>query len=245
MLRAGMMPSIAALKPVASFCADTKEPRIMFDFAKSREHMVESQIRTSDVMDLDLLLAFRRTPREKFVPRSRTALAYSDEHVEIDEGRVLLRPRDLAKMVQAADVESTDIVLDIACGRGYSTAILASLAETVVGLDTSDEIVNRATELLVETDVSNAAILKADLKAGAAEHGPFNVIFVNGALPEVPQGWWAQLADGGRLVCIIQNGPVGRATVFTKSGQAIGERVVFDTSAPYLPGFAPERSFVF
>jgi len=217
----------------------------MFDFAKAREHMVESQIRTSDVMDLDLLLAFRNIPREKFVPRSRIAVAYSDQHVDIDNAGVLLRPRDLAKMVQAAEVEATDIVLDIACGRGYSTAILASLAETVVGLETSDDLVTRATELLVDADISNAAILKADLKAGAAEHGPFNVIFVNGAVTEVPQSWWSQLADGGRLVCIMQKGPVGRATVFTKSGQAKGERVAFDTSAPYLLGFAPEPSFVF
>jgi protein-L-isoaspartate(D-aspartate) O-methyltransferase len=217
----------------------------MFDTAHAREQMVESQIRTADVTELDLLAAFRRTPRDRFTPTARTALAYSDRHVELEDGCVMLRPRDLAKMAQAADIEASDVVLDIACGRGYSTAILAQLADTVVGLETSEEKVTRATELLVETDISNAAVLSGELKAGAAQHGPFNVIFVNGAVASVPKAWFDQLADGGRLVCIVQSGPVGRASVFKKSGAAIGERVAFDTSAPYLPGFEPEVAFTF
>lgn len=211
----------------------------------SREAMIESQIRVADVTEMEILRAFRRTPREMFVPTSKKAVAYADRHVETDEGRIMLAPRDLAKMVQAADISDTDVVLDIACGRGYSTAILAQVADTVVGLETSDEAVDRATELLVEIDISNAAIVKGDFKSGASAHGPFDVIFVNGALPAVYEPWFAQLADGGRLVCIIQSGPVGRATVFKKSGDAVGERVAFDASAPYLPGFAPEPAFTF
>lgn len=217
----------------------------MFDFAKSRDHMVESQIRTNDVTEPAILKAFRTTSRERFVPKSKMALAYGDAHVEVDEGRVMLRPRDFAKLVDAADIRPSDVVLDVACGRGYSTAIMARLADTVVGLETSDDAVAKATELLIDEDISNAAIVKGDLKAGASEHGPYNVIFVNGAISEVPKGWLSQLANNGRLVCIIQNGPVGHATVFTKSGDAVGNRVVFDASAPILPGFAAEPSFVF
>lgn len=216
----------------------------MIDFSASRDSMVESQIRTADVTDLKLLYALRHTPREKFVPTSKLALAYADRTIEIDEGRVMLAPRDLAKMIKAADIDPTDVVLDIACGRGYSTAILAQLCDTVVGLETSDEEVDRATERLVEVDINNAAILKGDLKSGAAQHGPFNVIFVNGAVAQVCQSWLSQLADGGRLVCIVQNGPIGRATVYKKTGTAIGNRIAFDASAPYLPGFAPELAFV-
>ncbi len=210
-----------------------------------RDAMIESQIRVADVTELDILRAFRQTPRELFVPTSKKALAYADRNIETDEGRIMLAPRDLAKLVQAADIEATDVVLDIACGRGYSTAILAQLADTVVGLESTDEAVDRATELLVDIDISNAAIVKGDLKSGATEHGPFNVIFVNGALPVVHQPWFSQLADGGRLVCIIQNGPVGHATVFRKSGEAVGERVVFDSNASFLPGFEPKPAFTF
>ena len=157
----------------------------------------------------------------------------------------MLSPRDLAKMIQAVDIEPSDVVLDLACGRGYSSAILAQLADTVVGLETDEAAVARATELLVEADISNAAVVQGDLKSGAAEHGPFNVIFIGSAVPAVHQPWFSQLANGGRIVCIVQNGPVGRVTVFTKSGDAVGQKVIFDTSAPHLPGFEPEAEFVF
>ncbi len=217
----------------------------MTDFSAARDAMIESQIRTSDVTDLAVLAAFRSIARETFVPTARKALAYADCHVETDAGRTMLSPRDLAKMVQAVEIEPNDVVLDLACGRGYSSAILAQLADTVVGLETDEAAVERATELLVESDVSNAAIVQGDLKSGAAEHGPFNVIFVGGAVPAVHQPWFSQLANGGRIVCIIQNGPVGRVTVFTKSGDAIGQKVIFDSSAPYLPGFEPAAEFVF
>lgn len=217
----------------------------MFDFSAARNHMVESQIRTSDVTDMNVLGAFRSVSRENFVPKSQQALAYGDAHVDLGDGRTMIRPRDFAKMVQAADIAPTDVVLDIACGRGYSTAVLSYLGETVVGLEETDEAVENATTQLVAADITNAAVVKGGLKAGAAEHGPFNVIFVNGAVAEVPKTWFDQLANEGRLVCLVQNGPVGHVCVYTKAGDSVGERVVFDASAPLLPGFAAAPEFVF
>ncbi|GLQ21335.1 protein-L-isoaspartate O-methyltransferase [Algimonas porphyrae] len=216
-----------------------------FDFDAARETMVESQIRTADVTDLDLLAAFRRTPREKFVPANRMALAYGDAVVDYGDGRSLLRPRDFAKLVQAADIKANEVVLDLGCARGYSTAILAQIAETVVGLETDEDRVTRATDLLTDIGVLNAAVVQGDLKRGAAEHGPFDVIIVNGAVSAVPQAWFGQLANGGRLAVIMRDGPIGRATLYTKSGDAVGDRVVFDANAPMLSGFEVEPSFVF
>lgn len=217
----------------------------MFDVSAARAHMVESQIRTSDVTNLSLLGAFRSVAREAFVPKAQQALAYGDAHILLDENRVMLRPRDFAKMVQAADIQPSDIVLDVACARGYSTAILAQLADTVVGLETSDECVNRATELLVAAEVTNAAIVKGELKSGASEHGPFDVIFINGAVSAVPKTWLGQLANNGRLICLVQNGPIGHVTLFQKTGDVVGERVAFDASAPHLTGFEAQPEFVF
>ena len=214
-----------------------------FDFKAARETMVESQIRTADVTDLDLLAAFRRVPRERFVPSSKMALAYGDSVVKYDDGRTLLRPRDLAKLIQAADIQPDEVVLDIASGRGYSVAVLSHIAETVVGLETEEETVDRASDLLTDINVLNAAIVKGDLKRGASEHGPFDVIIVNGAVAEVPEAWFSQLSNGGRLAVIIKSGPIGRATIFTKSGDAIGDRVVFDANAPFLEGFEPIKAF--
>lgn len=216
----------------------------MFDVSAARAHMIESQIRTSDVTDLAVLAAFRSVAREAFVPKAQMALAYGDAHIKLETNRIMMRPRDFAKMVQAADIQPADIILDVACARGYSTAVLAQLADTVVGLETDEDCVNRATELLVAADVSNAAVVKGELKAGASEHGPFDVIFINGAVSAVPKTWLDQLANGGRLVCLVQNGPMGRVTIFQKTGDVVGERVVFDASAPHLAGFEAQPEFV-
>ena len=110
----------------------------MFDFAAARETMLDCQIRTNDVTDHDIQAAFRAVPRECFVPKAKTALAYSDVHIDLGEGRYMLRPRDFAKMLDAADITSTDVVLNIGCGRGYSVAVLSQLAETVVALEQSE-----------------------------------------------------------------------------------------------------------
>lgn len=217
----------------------------MFDYTAARHAMVESQIRTSDVTDTHVVRAFRNTPREKFVPKAHMALAYGDAHVDLGGGRYVIRPRDFAKLVQAAEIRPTDIVLDIACGRGYSTAILAQLAETVVGLEDQASRVDRATDLLIEADITNAAIVQGELKSGASEHGPFNVIFVNGAISTPPKTWLDQLANNGRLVSVVMDGPVGRGTVFSRAGDAIGQRILFDSTIPMLPGFEREAAFVF
>lgn len=216
-----------------------------FDYAQAREIMVESQIRTADVTEPEVLAAFRRTPRERFVPQSKMALAHGDAVVNYDDGRMLLRPRDFAKLIQAADIQPNEVVLDIACARGYSTAILAQIAETVVGLDTDEASVERATGLLTDIGILNAAIVQGDLKRGAAEHGPFDVIIVQGAVHSVPDAWLSQLANGGRLAVIIKDGPVGHATIYTKSGDVFGDQIKFDAHAPLLPGFEPEAAFVF
>ena len=215
----------------------------MFDFDTARHHMVESQIRTNDVTDLPVLRAFRSIPREAFVPKSKLALAYADTHVELDNERAMMRPREFAKMVQAADIKPSDVVLDIACGRGYSSAVLARLAETVVGLEDSDERVEKATAVLTEQEIMNAVVIKGDLKSGAREHGPFDVIFVNGAIADVPDSWMSQLAQGGRLVVIRQDGQLGHAVIYTKGGDSIGDRVLFDASAPGLSQFRRETAF--
>ncbi len=217
----------------------------MFDYAAAREQMIDCQIRTADVTDYRVLQAFRAVKRELFVPKSKSALAYSDANIEMEDGRVVMRPRDMSKLIHAADIQPTDIALDIACGRGYSSAILANLAETVVALEDSDERVEKASANLSDTGADNAVVVKGDIKAGAKEHGPFDVIFVNGAVGEIPKNWFDQLANEGRLVAIVLRGKIGHACVFTKSGDVIGDRIVFDAHVPALPGTSQSAEFVF
>ena len=217
----------------------------MSDFAAARRHMVAGQIRVHNVTDKRVQDAMFAIPREDFVPRAQHPHAYADLAIDGGEGRTLLRPRDFAKLVQAAEINAGDVVLDIACGRGYSTAVLARLADTVVGLEDNDAAVERATERLAAAGADNAVVVKGDLKAGVPGQGPFDVIFAGGAVDDVPQAWIDQLADGGRLAVFVRKGAVSRAMVYARAGDRIGDRAVFDGDPPLLPGFEREPGFVF
>jgi protein-L-isoaspartate(D-aspartate) O-methyltransferase len=215
------------------------------DYAAARRAMLEGQVRVNDVTDRALQNALAVLPRELFAPKSKRSLAYSDVDLALSPERVLMRPRDFAKLVQALDLDKGDITLDVACGRGYSCAVLARLAAMVVGLESDPEMIEKAEEALNEVGVTNAAVVKGDLKAGVPDQGPYDVIFVNGAVEVVPDAWLAQLADGGRLGVVVRDVGVGRATVFTRAGGVVGSRVVFDCATPVLPGFERPKAFSF
>ncbi len=217
----------------------------MTDFTAARIRMVNGQVRVNDVTDRGLIDAMADLERERFAPKGRQTQAYADMHVPIAERRWLLRPRDFAKLVQALQITSDDVVLDVACGRGYSTAVFSHLAEMAIGLEDDHGLVERASAILADIGAENTAIVHGELVAGARSHGPYTVVFVNGAVEEAPDAWFEQLADGGRLGVFIREGDKGVATIFTRAGDAIGSRVIFDANVPLLPGFAAPSAFVF
>ena len=217
----------------------------MTDFTLARHNMVESQVRPNDVTDLRIQAAMRGLPRERFVPKAKRAVAYSEADIAIADNRFLLQARDFSKLVEAADVTEHDIVLDIGCGTGYSSAVLASLASMVVALECDDQLAAQATDLLNELEIENAVVIQGDLTAGVPKQAPFDIIFINGGVEEIPTALFDQLRDGGRLVAIAEHDGAGSAVVFKKSGDAIGERPVFDAAAPLLPGFEAAKKFVF
>lgn len=217
----------------------------MINADAARTAMIKGQVRTNDVTDKRLQDALAAVPRERFAPKSKRSLAYAEMELTVAEGRWLPRPRDFAKLVEALAVKPGDVVLDVACGRGYSTAVLAQLAETVIGLEDDRALVERAGALLVDLGIDNAVIVFGALAEGVADQGPFDVIFVNGAVEEAPDAWLAQLADGGRLGVVTREGPVGKARVFTRAGDTVSDRHVFDSSASLLPGFAKPAAFEF
>jgi protein-L-isoaspartate(D-aspartate) O-methyltransferase len=228
----------------------------MIDFPAARTTMVESQLRTDRVTDRRVLAAFGSLPRERFVPEKKRDLAYSDGSLEVwpslDGGpaRYLLAPVVLARLMQLASVEAQDAVLDIGCATGYSTAVLANLAQVVTAVEIEPELAAAARENLKALGLTNATVVEGDLARGVPEAGPFDVILLNGSVPEVPDTLLAQLKDGGRLVAVVTGAPQGRprqgkATLFVKlDGEASG-LPHFDANARALPGFAPFPSFTF
>lgn len=219
----------------------------MIDFEAARHNMVESQIRTNKVRDLRIVDAMDALPRELFTPENRRGVAYVDEDLPIGNGRHLIEPMVLARLIQAAEVKSGDLVLDLACASGYCAALLTMLGATVIGIESDASLIAMATEALNEAGIENVVMLKGDPKVGYRKQAPYNVILLPGAVAEVPSVLFDQLADGGRLVTVIRtdSNSVGAATLFQRSGEAISTRVLFDASTPLLPGFEKQPGFVF
>ena len=187
----------------------------MIDFEAARLTMVESQLRTDRVTDRRILAALGSLPRERFVPEKKRDLAYSDATLEVcpsfDGGlaRYLLAPVVLARLTQLASVEAQDAVLDIGCATGYSTALLANLARVVTAVEAEPELAAATRENLKALGLDNATVVEGDLARGAPEAGPFDVILLNGSVPEVPDSLLSQLKEGGRLVAVVTGSPQG------------------------------------
>jgi len=223
----------------------------MIDFSRLRQSMVDSQIRPNDVTDLRLIAAMLELPREKFVPPARAELAYLDDDLPVrDAGegrppRYLVEPMVFARLVQALDLGEGDRVLDIGCATGYSTAVLARLAGSIVGLEEDAELAAAARNNLSEAGIRNAEIVVGALNTGAAEKGPFDAILINGAVEVVPEMLFAQLKEGGRLAAVVRTNPPGRATIYVRTAGVVSARPLFDAAVPPLPGFAAPHGFVF
>ena len=208
--------------------------------------MVESQIRTNKVTDQRVITAFEAVPRELFVDEAKRGFAYVDEDLEVAVGRYLMEPMVLARLLHAAAPQPGDIVLDIGCASGYSTAVLAQLAETVVGLESDRHLMGEANRTLNALDVDNAVVVEGALNEGYQKQAPFNVIMFQGAVSAVPEAVKRQLADGGRLVAVVcDEAGIGRGTLIQRAGDSFSARILFDAATPLLPGFAREAGFVF
>src|ERR1700761_6652626 len=217
----------------------------MADYAALRFNMVEAQVRTNDVTETRIHDAMREVPRERFVPTARRALAYADVPVEVANGRYMLDPRSFAKMLQLADFAGTENVLDVACGTGYSTVVLARLAKHVVGLEQDADLVRIASDLVPQLGAINATVGQGGLTEGSAAKAPYDVIMINGAIEQVPDSLTRQLTEGGRLVAIVQDGPRGRGQIFVREHGGISGRAAFEATVPALTGFRKVVGFVF
>jgi protein-L-isoaspartate(D-aspartate) O-methyltransferase len=219
----------------------------MLDFAAARRMMVDGQVRTSDVTDHRIIGAMLELSRERFVPEAHARLAYLDLDIPAAAGgatvRRLLKPMVLAKMIHAAAVREGDRVLEVGCATGYSSAVLARLARTVVALEEDAALARVAAANL--SGIENVTVVGGRLTEGWPPQAPYDVIFVNGAVEIVPQTLCSQLADGGRMIAVVGRAPLARAMLYRSVGGDVSGWPVFDAAAPPLPGFAAPPAFVF
>ena len=220
----------------------------MIDFAAARRMMVDCQVRTADVTDLRLIAAMGDLPREVFVPANKADLSYLDLDLAVAEGagragRCLLKPMVLAKLVQIAEIVESDHVLDVGCATGYSSAVLAQLARSVVALEQDASLVRAAERELAR--VANVKVVAGPLVAGWLAAAPYDLILMQGATEVVPETLLRQLKNGGRLVCVFGSEPQRRAMLYRNIDGDVSGRPMFDAAAPLLPGFRRAPSFVF
>ena len=217
------------------------------DPATQRKHMVDSQVRPNDVTDFSLQAAMAELPREMFVPADKRALAYVEQDVPLFEDRWLLKARDFSKLIDAANIQKDDLILDVGCGYGYSTAVLARLGSVVVAVEDDEAVSQAATEKLTALNIDNAVVMHRPLAEGCENQGPYDVIVVAGGVEANLEGLLKQLkSDVGRLVTIAMNGPVGTATLYTRSGDVHGVRKLFEAQpAGVIPAFQKPSGFEF
>lgn len=221
------------------------------DYEAAREKMVDNQIRTTDVTSHPVLRAFLEVAREDFVPEKYKPLAYIDDDIPVSldqngrPSRYLMEPSPLAKLLQLADITPDDVVLEIGCGTGYVSALLSLLASSVVALESDEDLAARATENLSRLGYDSVAVVTGDLRKGYEPEAPYDVIFIGGAVEELPTALFDQLRDGGRLVVVEGHGNASRAKLYVKDDGHTSSRRGFNTSVKLLNGFERAEEFVF
>jgi protein-L-isoaspartate(D-aspartate) O-methyltransferase len=216
------------------------------DLNQARFNMIEQQIRPWEVLDPQVLELLSIVRREDFVPMAHKALAFADLEIPLGQGQVMLAPRVQARLLQELALQKTDKVLEVGTGSGFMAALMAHQAASVLSLEVDAGLAAQAQKNLQQAGVHNATVRQADGSQGAAADGPFDAIVLSGSVAEVPETLLAQLKVGGRLVAIVGQEPMMRATVVTRSSEtAFASTQPWDANAPRLAGFAEPSHFTF
>ncbi|MBU2889112.1 protein-L-isoaspartate O-methyltransferase family protein [Celeribacter halophilus] len=215
----------------------------MPDFTQLRTTMVDTQVRPSDVTKFPIIEAMLTVPRENFVPEEKRAVAYVGDHVDLGNGRVVLDPRILAKMLDALNIENDELVLDLGCGLGYSSAVIARMAQAVVAVEEDEALAEEAAKALVANGSDNVVLETGPIAKGEPQHGPYDVVIVQGGVEEMPEDILSQVKEKGRICAIFIDGALGIVRIGYKIDGEITWRMVFNATAPVLPGFEKRAEF--
>ena len=216
-------------------------------FENAREMMVNCQIRPNKVTDERVLNAFLSIPREAFIAKHQRSIAYIDEDLMLTNGRCLMEPMVLSRLIQALETRIDDNVLVVGAGSGYGTAIMAQIAGSVIAIETRTQLVDKAQETLANIGIDNAAFIKSRLADGYPEEGPYDRIIIEGGVEFVPDNLLNQLTPKGRLAAVkrIKGEAVGVASLWTRAGDSFSCTPLFNAQVPNLDEFIAKTEFVF
>lgn len=215
------------------------------NYEQEREYMVWSQLEASGVRNRAILDAFTVVPRENFLFQSHYPAAYKDEDIDLGRGRILMEPAVHGRLIEALEVEASDVVLNVGSATGYSTAIFSRLVSTVVQIEDEQDLLSFSEEQYQALQLANIVSFKTDITKGCPAHAPYDIIFINGAVARPPEKLLEQLTEGGRLACICRESgqTQGKAMLYERVGDNYSRKILFDASVPYLRGFEPIEEF--
>lgn len=217
----------------------------MIDYAVARHNMVENQLRPNQIEEPRVLKAMGEIPRELFVPKALRGCAYGDEDLDLGQGRFLIEPLALAKLIQAAEPRGEDVALVVGDVTGYAAAVLSRLVATVFLLVPPGTPTEPIEALLSELGCDNVVLQQGDAMAGYPAQAPYDLILLAGSVPVIPPALLDQLADQGRLAAVVEHGRSGKVTIARKFNGAVGRLTPFDARIGRLPGFKVETGFQF
>lgn len=223
-----------------------KKERSKVDFTEFRRNMVEGQLLPEGVSARHVLDAFLDTPRELFVPRQQQHIAYMDDDFSVGYNRFALRPATLAKMLQALNPQPHEKAMVVGCNLGFTVAVLSHMVHFVVGIETTEILSRQAEKTLHDFGIRNFEIIKGDHAQGYPEHGPYDLILVEGKVKVDVQPLLDQLKDSGRLAAISSSrSRADKVILYTKMNGHISERIICDATSPSLLGFEKPQQFEF
>jgi protein-L-isoaspartate(D-aspartate) O-methyltransferase len=214
--------------------------------AEARDCMVDSQIRPNRVTDPRILAAMRRLPRERFLPANVWALAYSDEDIPLGNGRFMMEPMVFAKLLQAASLRENERVLVVGAGTGYGAAVLAACGCRVTALEDDPSLLAIA-EAVLPAEAPGVTLVSGPLAAGWPAGAPYDLILIEGAVPEIPPALAAQtLGETGRILAAINGqGRIAQAVIAEATGFGLSISPLFDCGTPPIPSFRKAPVFAF
>ncbi len=218
----------------------------MMNVEQARFNMIEQQVRPWDVLDLQVLDLMERTPREAFVPETYLGLAFADTEIPLGHGETMMPPKMEGRLLQAANIDASDTILEIGTGSGYLTALLAAAGRHVYSVEIHADLSAAAGDKLNAQEIDNVTLEVGDAAAGWDRHGLYDVIVITGSLPTLPETFQQSLQRGGRLFAVIGDSPVMEAIRVTRTGDNTwSHETLFETELPALTNTPPLRKFTF
>ena len=217
----------------------------MLDFARARKTMVENQLRPNRVEDPRVIEAMLRVPREAFVPKSLRGVAYSDDDLSLGDGRRLIEPLALGRLLQGLGIQPTDVALVLGCDTGYTAAVMSQLAATVFLLLPEGPGGEQVDRTLDEQGCDNVVLQRGSIARGLPTQAPFDIVLLAGSVAAIPQHLLDQLAEGGRLAAVVRSGSASHITVCRRYGSGFGRVTPFDAWLPELTAFRLPPAFEF